>query len=1650
MAKKIFFGFWLLLISVSLCLADSPSVPSPKGKPAIFRILDISERTYDGGPAVAVFLSESLDPKTRHDSHLSISDAKGLLKSAWVLSDDNRILYFPHAEPKTKYLVTVAASLQSAKGSLLRDSEPGGVSKSVVTREITPIISFASEGFLLPAKMSRGLPVVTVNVKNVEIEFFRLNKTGLLNLVDWQNTSGRKDYYMLNEAKQYGAELVFSGQFELDAPENRRTVCHVPVENIEALQNPGIYLAVMREPGEYGYDYQTTYFLITDIALHARVYQNESLIIASSLRTGEPLFDAHLIFYDNKGKIAGEGFTDTDGRYTYAGKLSGGIRMVKVMHGDYVGILPMNIPALDMSEFDLGDHAHKPREIYAYSPRDLYRPGEKFSVSVLLRNYDGKAVEPLPITAKLFRPDGREVRSFTLYSQDLGDKGFAYYQSDVKLAQNAPTGLWSLKFWDNPSDSPNTVFRFHVEEFLPERMKLELSSEQEFPGTGEDLKISISGEYLYGAPAAGNTVSAKVRVRAKREIHDTLRGFQFGDIRDENYQDYWELDEAALDEQGHFSQTVQNRWKDVKSPLSVKVYVDLYESGGRPVTRNIEKTIRPAETLVGIRPLFGEESADEGPVGFELVKVGPDGKPLPAPGLMAELTREDRDYYWEYSDSDGWQHKYTEKKYQYLTDTLKLDGKKPTPHTLHLQRGQYVLAIRDPETNLTTSLRFRVGYWWHGDDQGTAARPDKVLLKPDKPAYRPGDTVLLTVTPPHDGNAVILVEGEKPLWCRRVKVSAGGTQVRIPVSQRWDSHNLYISAVVFRPGDAKEKITPNRAVGLLHLPLDRSDRKLNIAIDAPEKVRSQGTMVVTIRNSKTSPAPPSKGDLQKSPPEKKADDRYQPDENPKPHTFVTIAAVDAGILSITDFKTPDPFAHFFERRRYDAEAYDIYGKVIESTDGRAAHLRYGGDADISGKLPDSEVKLVSLFQGPVGFDKNGEAVITFELPDFNGKLRLMAVAFSKDCFASAEKEVTVAAPTVTQLAMPRFLAPGDQTQFTLDVHNLSGMEQQLQILLDADPPLLFASLPEDDGKTLQLADGEKKTLRFPVKVKKDCGEGSSVVRLHLKGNEIMLERDWRLGIRPAYPAIARKVRKVLGKKDRTFTLAPELVRDMIPSTVQTDLKISPVIPLNIRDAMKGLIGYPYGCLEQTTSRAYPLLSATPDNIKRYDLPEISHEERINRLNKAVERLTAMQLPSGGFGLWSRSSPEMPWLTVYATEFLLRARDMGVEVSDEITDKALSRLDEYLQNRAPLRNYGSNREMEQLGFAVRSYAAYVLTKVGWAELGTLRTLYDNHQKQAGSGLPLAHLGVALGKMGDKRRSVEALVLAAQKRREKYGYWGDYGSIVRDLALSIALFLENKADELEGFDSLVLDMEDALRHRRWLSTQEKYAIFRAGISLEKQAGKEWGGRLTIAGKTSELRKKGSHLISPGVKDIIGGLSFVSETPGFLHTSAIVNGYTETPPPKDNSHISIERELYDTEGKFVRRDEFKVGELLVAHLLVRSKKRLPDALVVDLLPAGFELENQNLKHSVKLDDIQIQGSSLWRLRKQTNIVHEEYRDDRYVAVLELDKNQSAHLFYLVRAVSPGTFSFPPPFAESMYRPEIRGIGDTPPAVKILNKSK
>ena len=751
--------------------------------------------------------------------------------------------------------------------------------------------------------------------------------------------------------------------------------------------------------------------------------------------------------------------------------------------------------------------------------------------------------------------------------------------------------------------------------------------------------------------------------------------------------------------------------------------------------------------------------------------------------------------------------------------------------------------------------------------------------------------------------------------------------------------------------------------------------------------------------------------------------------------MVTVAAVDVGVLNITDFTTPNPWNHFFSRRRLASRSHDLYGRIIEQVAGSIATLRFGGDADISrmrrGSRDQAKVNIISLFSGPVMVDATGVAKIKLPIPDFNGTLRIMVTAFSKDSFASTDREVTIAAPLVAEISMPRFLAIGDQSNLTLDLHNLSGKEQELNLRLLAESPLDMAPSLQQ----ITLADQARSTIRLPITTGNKTGVGR--INLDIIGDDLEIKRHWQLAVHSPYPArrsVQTAILDVGDKMDAMLTLDEKLWHGLQPETAELLLQISDTPPFNIRELVKGLLSYPHGCLEQTTSRAFPLLYVDSDRARAMNIPPLTREERGKRIEKAINKLNSMWRASGGYGLWGADSPVEPWLTAYVGDFLLTVREAGFGVAEFLLDKTILHLQRQLKgHQATLQNVLDG----DAGISSRAYAGYVLSRISRASLGDLRALARKLNKQT-PPLTLVHLGVAMALQGDRAGGLALIKKGVEMPPSAKQNWENYGGPVRDLGMMAAILIRHKLGK-EHIQGLLSRLQKAVAPRSWTSTQEKLALFLALFSPD--AGKHdqlpWYVVLLQEDNKEQLSAKGSLQ-----KLLLGSeqwskLALKTKSATRLFMRATVTGYPIDAPTPVEKPLAIERTLYNLDGSLLESRKFEVGEMLVVHIRVNSPEMLKYGLVESRLPAGLELENPAIMAGEGLQDLELAGIKPTTSMRSHSIRHQEFRADRYVAAVKL--SGKSDLFYLLRVVTPGIYTWPPIIAEDMYRPHLRGVGTT-----------
>ena len=383
--------------------------------------------------------------------------------------------------------------------------------------------------------------------------------------------------------------------------------------------------------------------------------------------------------------------------------------------------------------------------------------------------------------------------------------------------------------------------------------------------------------------------------------------------------------------------------------------------------------------------------------------------------------------------------------------------------------------------------------------------------------------------------------------------------------------------------------------------------------------------------------------------------------------------------------------------------------------------------------------------------------------------------------------------------------------------------------------------------------------------------------------------------------------------------------------------------------------------------------------------------------------------------------------------------------DNVLQKALNRLSEDLLSGGN-QFYGQDSR-EALKFANQAYSGYVLARVNRAPLGTLRALYDNERSKAATGLSLVHLGMALSLQGDGKRGQAAIAAGfAKSADDRPVYFGDYGSRLRDDALMIALLHERGLSKAE-YDARAVGLGRELDARRnrgwlWLSTQEQVALARLGKALMADQKKLVSGELAVGNASESIGARKAFVRVFDAAQLAQGVRFAPQGQAPMFASLEVAGIPRQAPAPDNSVIGIERAWYTTDGKPWTPRPLKEGEALIVRLSVTANTAMPDALLTDLLPAGLEIENFNLGDAKQWADVVVDGIQISERSGEADARHEEFRDDRYVTALNLRRGSTARVFYLVRAVTPGTYTVPPPLAEDMYRPDLRGVGRSNPS--------
>jgi hypothetical protein len=1546
-----------------------------------FRVLDYTIGADTASPRACFQFSEQLPARTDFSPFVALA---GTDKPA--LSVEDKQLCVEGLQHGQTYTVTLRAGLPSVVHETLSKSSDF----AVYVRDRSPSVRFSTTAYVLPRTGQNGIPVISVNTRAVAVQIYQVSDRNLIDEIagtgygggDFQGSLSHWDTERLKKSR--GVQ-VWSGELTVNAgPINQEVTTAFPVDQAIPTLKPGVY-AMVAQPNELknldnNYDsLATQWFIVSDLGLTAFSGNDGIHVFVNSLATTQAKGGIELRLVSRGNEILATRKTDSSGQALFEGGLAsgeGGAAPALLAAADSAGdfaFLSLKTPAFDLTDRGVGGRpAPNGLDAFVYAERGVYRSGETAYITALLRDAQGSAALAVPLTFVVQRPDGVEFRRAVIADQGVGGHALT-----LALPGSAPTGTWHVQAYSDPKRPPVGETTFLVEDYVPDRIEFVLTSPTGQISQKSPAQLAVSGRFLYGAPAASLDLEGNMTIAGAKE-RTGFAGYQFG-LEDEQVEPAQQTleDLPATDANGKATFPVAiDKLPSSSHPLQAKIAVRMAEPGGRAVERTLTLPITPGGNMIGIKPLFSGRSLSDGASAtFDVVAVTPTGSALAQKGMRYQLSRIDTHYQF-YKRDGQWNFEPVK------TTTRVADGNldtsdKPGHLALPVHFGRYRLEVASADPNgPVTTVDFDAGWYV----EASADTPDMLEAALDKPEYKPGDTMTVAVTARTAGRLTLNVIGDKLLASQSTDIKQGVAQVKVTVGRDWGT-GAYLVATLRRPLDTPAQRMPGRSIGVQWFSIDRAARTLTLDLQAPSLLRPNSNLQIPVKVNGLAAGEQAR---------------------------VVIAAVDVGILNLTNYKPPAPNDYYLGQRALSADIRDLYGQLIDGMQGVRGQIHSGGDegAHLQGSPPTGPP--VSLYSGLVTVGPDGTAQVSFDVPDFEGTVRVMAVAWSKDKVGQATADVVVRDPVVLTATLPRFLLPGDRSTIHLDLDNVEGQAGDYVITTSAADAVLVGT---GATQTLTLRAKARGSAAVPVSA---SAAGSGAVKVSVSGpGGFAVERNYTLTVRAPAQILARRTVKPLAKGE-SLTLSSDMFADLVPGTGGVSISVGSSTALDAASLLAALDRYPYRCSEQITSRALPLLYVSELATVAHVALDTKTDERIRT---AVESLLTRQDSNGSFGLWSVGGDDL-WLNAYVTDFLTRAREQKFAIPDTAFKLALDRLRNSVTDLSdPGKNGGSDL----------AYALYVLARNGLAPIGDLRYLADAKIDALTTPIAKAQIAAALALMGDRARAEKAYAaaLAAFAPAVHSDPLGrdDYGSTLRDAAAVLTLAAEGGASSAT-VQAAVQRVDDARATLRPTSTQEDAWMLLAASAMAKDAGK-----ISLDVNGEAIQRPLYRTISAAELKQPMRVTNVGED----QVKAVVTatGAPVTPEPAAEHGFKIERQTFTMEGTPVDATQVKQNTRLVVVLKVtEAQPQFGRVIVADYLPAGFEIDNP---HLVSSGDT---GTLPW-ITDAAEPVNTEFRDDRFSAAFDRKSGDQSvfTVAYVVRAVSLGKYVRPQASVEDMYRPDRFG---------------
>lgn len=1450
---------------------------------------------------------------------------------------------------------------------------------SIGFKEAEPDIAFLSnDETYLSAKGNKNILVNIVNIKEVEIVVRKIYENNILTTLHY----GTESYYDYGDESSFStSDIIYKEVIPSQTLPMRGEARILNFDFKDKFADiKGIYSITIRSTEDYWLS-ASRIISVSDIGLIARQTENDIVLFANSIKTANALNRVECKVYGVNNQLIGSGFTDNNGN-----------AVIRLKSYDAAGFSPALITArnesdftylslknsrIETSRFDVGGKNINASDLdaFVYGERDMYRPGERIYLSAVVRTANWKIPEKVPFKMTLKLPNGQVFQSL---QKTLNEQ--ASFEVAFDLPANAVTGSYLYELY-TPNDVLIASKSLLVEEFMPDRIKV-------------NTKLNKTSLMLKDSVVLNGTVLNLFGTAASHRNYEVDFMFKKETLKPKNYSKYdFELKsginyfsdilrEEQTDADGNFKEVFQLP-QDARNQgiVKAKIYTTVFDETGRPVNRYNEASIFTQNIFVGILKSDYYHYPLNQNIRLGLIALDINEKAVAAPAKVVVLKHEYNTVLaknWNY-----FRYESQEENKVIATQNIQIAGENTTFNFVPRSPGDYEVRVYLPNGESYVKQAFySYGSWGGSTSNFEVNKEGNVSIESDKSYYQTGENAQLLFKAPFNGKMLVTIERDNVLEKFYLNVENRTATASIHLKQSY-LPNVYVTATLFKP-HTESNMPLTVAHGFKNISVSEPARKINVKINAQEKVRSNTHQKVSVKTS--------------------------------PNSFITLAAVDEGVLQITDYKTPDPYGYFYDKRALNVSAYDFYANLFPET--KSVLSSVGGDGfDLSRRtnpLPNKRVKLMRYWSGIKKADDNGNAFFEFDVPQFSGSLRLMAVSYKNENFGFVETSMKVADPLILSTGMPRFLSPNDEADISLTLTNATATAITVKLAVETEGAL---SLVDFKNKTWSIPANTEKHIMFKVKAKSQIGEAKVSVKADV-GNEIFTDVT-DITVRPS--ASLQKISgsgEVAAGETKIVTLGSS---DFIRGTEKYDMLVSNSPLATFGKNLSDLIRYPHGCTEQITAAAFPQIYFS-ELSNALNKSRQGAKSASNNVIEAIKKIKMRQLYSGGIALWDNDDSEHWWTSVFAAHFLVEAKCAGYNVDDDLLEPLLQFLKMKLRNKETYNYYFNRGQHKMIAAREIPYSLYVLSLAGTPQKSTMNYYKSKRELLTSEGKFLLAAAYALG--GDKSKINELLPDNFADEVSDKDVSSNFSSSLRDEALALTVLLKVQAEN-KRVPEMVKHVSEGLKANKYLSTQEMvFSLTALGQFARQNTASNVNATVKANGKVIANVNDNSVKISSKQLNT-NQLEISVNGTGKLYYFWEASGISKSGNVKEeDNYLKVRRTFYDRYGKIITQNEFKQNDLIVVKISLENNfaRDIENVVITDMLPAAFEIENPRIK--------EIPGTD-W-IKDDSSPIHTDIRDDRINLFVNIDSKKKKNYYYVARAVSLGTFSLGTLSADAMYAGE------------------